>query len=200
MRRGLLTRRETAEITGASLSAINKAIEQRVVPVHREGRQPLLDADGLALIAIFDRSGVRLPIAVKRDVLEWVVGEKPYRKRSKAELVVRGGTLIVRCTEEVCELTRVGERYVQDRDRYIASDPEILGGWPVVGGTRMLVETVAKRIDAGDTFGGLRAEFPMIPMGAFEAAYRYAKSNPRRGRPRNRGGRSEPRELPWSRV
>lgn len=183
VRRGLLTRREAAEITGASLSAINKAIEQRVVPVHRAGRQPLLDADGLALIAIFDRSGVRLPIAVKRDVLEWVVGEKPYRKRLKAELPVRGGTLMVRCTEEVRELARVGERYVRDRDRYIASDPEILGGWPVIRETRMLVETVAKRVDAGETFDRLHAEFPMIPMEAFEAAYRYAKANPRRGRP-----------------
>lgn len=182
-RRGLLTRREAADLAGTSLSAINKAIEQRVVPVHREGRQPLLDLDALVLIMIFDQSPVRLSVAVKRDVREWIVKEKPYRKQKAAELAVRGGPFVIRFTSEVRELAHAGERYARDRDRFITSDPDILGGQPVIRGTRMLAATVARRIDAGDTFERLQGEFPTIPAEAFEAAYRYAKANPRRGRP-----------------
>lgn len=182
-RPGLLTRREAADITGTSLSTINKAIEQRVVPVHREGRQPLLDPDGLALITIFDRAPVRLPVSVKQDVRRWIVSEKPYRRKRGAELVVGDGPLVIRCTREVRERTQAGERYARDRDRFIVSDPDIFGGAPVIKGTRLLASAIAGRIDAGDTFEMLRHERPDVPAAAFEAAYRYAKANPQRGRP-----------------
>jgi excisionase family DNA binding protein len=182
-RAGLLTRREAAEITGSSLSTINKAIEQRVLPVHREGRQPLLDTDALVLIKIFSESPVPLPLEVKRDVREWVVKDKPYRKTRASEFAVQGGVLVIRCTGKVRDSARDGERYAKYRDRFIVSDPNILGGAPVIRGTRMLASTVARRIDGGDTFERLRNEFPTIPAAAFEAAYRYAKANPKRGRP-----------------
>jgi uncharacterized protein (DUF433 family) len=66
---------------------------------------------------------------------------------------------------------------------YLTEDPKILGGQPVIRGTRLLAETVRLRIDAGDTFERLEQEFPMILPEAFEAAYEYAKANPRSERP-----------------
>ncbi len=182
-RPGLLTRREAAEITGTSISTINKAIEQRVVPIHREGKQPLLDSDALALITIFNLAPVRLPVSVKQDVRRWIVTEKPYRRKKAAEFAVGDGPLVIRCTVEVRERAQAGERYARNRDRFIISDPEILGGAPVIKGTRMLASTVARRIDGGDTLERLQSEFPMIPREAFDAAYWYAKANPQRGRP-----------------
>lgn len=61
---------------------------------------------------------------------------------------------------------------------YIVSDPDILGGAPVIKGTRLLASAIAGRIDAGDTFEMLRQERPDIPKEAFEAAREYAKANP----------------------
>jgi uncharacterized protein (DUF433 family) len=182
-RQGLLTRREAAEITGSSISTINKAIEQRVLPVHREGRQPLLDTDGVALITIFARSPVRLPVSVKKDVRKWIVSEKPYRGKKLSELAVAGGVVVIRCTNEVRDRAEAGERYARDRDRFIVSDPDIFGGAPVISGTRLLASAIARRIDAGDSFEMLEQERPDVPPEAFEAAYRYAKANPQRGRP-----------------
>lgn len=180
---GLLTRREAAAITGATISVINKAIEQRVLPIHREGNQPLLGSDALALITIFDRAPIRLPVRVKQDVRRWVETEKPHRRKTSAEFAVGDGPLVIRCTVEVRERAQAGERYARDRDRFIVSDPDILGGAPVIKGTRLLASAIARRIDAGDPFEMLQRERPDVPAGAFEAAYRYAKTNPQRGRP-----------------
>jgi uncharacterized protein (DUF433 family) len=66
---------------------------------------------------------------------------------------------------------------------YLTEDPKILGGHPVIRGTRLLASAIARRIDGGDTFEMLERERPDVPPTAFEAAYRYAKTNPRSERP-----------------
>lgn len=183
-----VTRREVAAITGASLRAIDKAIEQRVVPVHRAGGQTLLDSDGVALIAIFGRAGVPLPVSVKREVRDWVVSCKPHLLRREQVFAVRGGPVAIRCTDDVRRYARASLEYARLRDRYIVRDPEISGGDPVIKGTRLKAHTVAARIDDGDTIAELHAEHPQIPEQALTVAYRYAKANPRRGRPRRPDG------------
>jgi uncharacterized protein (DUF433 family) len=65
-----------------------------------------------------------------------------------------------------------------DETGYIVSDSEILGGYPIIKGTRLLVNTVRRRIDAGDPFEMLERELPMIPPEAFRAAYGYANEHP----------------------
>lgn len=122
-------------------------------------------------------------MSVKQDVRRWIVSEKPYRRKKTAELAVGDGPLVIRCTVEVRERAQAGERYARNRDRFIVSDPDILGGAPVIKGTRLLASAIARRIDAGDTFEMLQRERPDVPAEALEAAYRYAKANPQRGRP-----------------
>lgn len=178
-----LTRREAAELAGTSLSSVNKAIEQRAIPVHRSGGQPLLDADGVALLTTFDRAGVRLPIELKREVRDWLVSERPHRRRSRSSMRIKDGTLVIDVTDEVRERADRASRYPALRNRYLVSDPDILGGWPVIKGTRILAEMIARRIDGGDTLERLESEYPTIPRDAFVTAYMYAKSHPRRGRP-----------------
>jgi len=178
-----VTRREAAAITGASLAAIDKAIEQRVLPVHRDRGQTLLDSDGVALIAIFDQAGLRLPVSVKRELRDWVVGSKPHLQRREQAFAVRGGPVAIRCTADVRRHARESVEYARLRDRYIVRDPDILAGDPVIKGTRLKAHTIAARLDDGDTVAQLHAEHPQIPEAALAVAYRYAKANPRRGRP-----------------
>jgi uncharacterized protein (DUF433 family) len=78
--------------------------------------------------------------------------------------------------------------YVAARDAHIVSDPEILGGTPVLRGTRLTVYAVAARLDAGEPMAALTDDYPGLPPEAFAAAALYARTHPLRGRP---GGR------PW---
>lgn len=71
-----------------------------------------------------------------------------------------------------------------DWSRYITTDPDILGGWPIIRGTRMLTSAIARRVNAGDTIEQLVAEFPHVPREAFEAAVAYEAEHRPRPRPR----------------
>jgi uncharacterized protein (DUF433 family) len=183
-REGLLTRREAADIAGTSLAAVDKAIEQRVLPVHRRGRQALIDADGVAVIAILRDIGLPLPVSVKQEVKTWIISTKPHRRSGQAELRLGGGPLTVKCTTDVRARSKAGETYARMRDRHITSDPEIFGGEPIIKGTRLLVQTIAQRLDGGDSFERLLSEHPHVSKSALATAYRFAKTNPPRGRPR----------------
>ena len=75
------------------------------------------------------------------------------------------------------------ERYREARDRYIASDADILGGTPVIAGTRLTVYSILGRLQDGDSVEDLAVDYPEAPREAFAAAEIYAKAHPLRGRP-----------------
>ena len=79
-------------------------------------------------------------------------------------------------------------RYRASRDAHIVSDPETLGGTPVIRGTRITVYSVLGRLQDGDSVDDLVSDNPDVPREAFEAAAVFARAHPLRGRP---GGR------PW---
>ena len=85
---------------------------------------------------------------------------------------------------------RNAERYREARDRYITSDADILGGTPVIAGTRITVYAVLGRLQDGDTVEDLVDDYPQIPREALEAAKLYAKAHPLRGRPSGRPWRN----------
>ena len=62
---------------------------------------------------------------------------------------------------------RNAERYRQARDRYITSDADILGGTPVIAGTRLTVYAILGRLQDGDTVDDLAADYPELSREAF---------------------------------
>jgi uncharacterized protein (DUF433 family) len=75
------------------------------------------------------------------------------------------------------------EEYVRLRNRYIQRDPKIMGGEPVIRGTRVPVRTIATLIEDGEPHHVLREDYPHVPEEAYEVAVLWARENPRRGRP-----------------
>ncbi len=65
-----------------------------------------------------------------------------------------------------------------DLGNYLESRADILGGEPVIKGTRITCRSVLGRIEDGDTIDDLCAEYDSIPRAAFEAAIRYARTHP----------------------
>jgi uncharacterized protein (DUF433 family) len=68
----------------------------------------------------------------------------------------------------------------------IVCDPEILGGAPVIQGTRVPVYDVAASVAAGMTIDKILAAYPSLKSDQVELATLYALANPQRCRPSQR--------------
>ncbi len=66
----------------------------------------------------------------------------------------------------------------------VVSDPDVLGGSPVVRGTRVPVHDVAASVAAGIPTDRILAAYPSLDSDKIELAAIYAEANPARGRPR----------------
>ena len=60
----------------------------------------------------------------------------------------------------------------------VVSDPEILGGEPVVAGTRVPVELILSELAYGRTSAAILHSYPSLPPDAINTAIIYAQSLP----------------------
>lgn len=176
------SRREVAEFAGCSLQAIDKAIEQRVVPKRRKRAETVIGEDGLAVMVMLGYTKLDLPVKAKQLVRQWISQERPFAKKGEQALEL-SEVIVLRVPEPARQIVAAAEAYAADRERFIASDPRIFGGQPILAGTRIPVHMVAERFEAGDTLDVLAEDFPHVDRRAFEVAARYARTHPRRGRP-----------------
>jgi uncharacterized protein (DUF433 family) len=176
----LLTRREAAEIGRVPLNAIDKAIEQGVVKPKRSKGKPLLPAHEVALLVLLRQIDVALPAKAKGRLREWLAHLQPLAVGSEFAL---SEALRIAMTEDVAQTIERAESYARLRDCYIERNPAVMGGEPVIKGTRVPVRTIASLIEMGETHEVLREDYPHIPEEAYSVAVLWAHANPRRGRP-----------------
>jgi uncharacterized protein (DUF433 family) len=174
----LITRREAAELSGTTLGAVNKAIEQKVLRTKRRKGRMLLAPEDVGALTLLAQTRLVLPVAVKRRIVAWARGGPG----ANAELAL-DGALVVRIGPEIAEAVRRAERYVQLRERLVEVNPEVRGGEPVITETRVPVRSLARRIELGETRKVLREDYAHLPVESFELAPLWAKANPRQGRP-----------------
>jgi uncharacterized protein (DUF433 family) len=175
----LLTRNEIAEISGVSINAVNKALEQRVAKARRQRGRTLLAADEAAALALLSELPISLSIKLKREVRNWIVKRNP----AKAEEFELSRALRVAMTENAADVAKRAFDYVRLRERYVEVDRDKMGGIPVIRGTRVPVRTLAQLVEGGESRQALREDYPHIPEEAYDVAVLWAKGNPRRGRP-----------------
>jgi uncharacterized protein (DUF433 family) len=176
----LLTRREAAEIGRVPLNAIDKAIEQGVVKPKRSKGKPLLPAHEVALLVLLRQIDVALPTKAKGRLRRWLALPQPQVVGSEFPL---SEALRVAMTEDVAQTIERAESYARLRDLYVERNPAVMGGEPVITGTRVPVRTIASLIEMGETHEVLREDYPHIPEEAYAVAVLWAHANPRRGRP-----------------
>jgi uncharacterized protein (DUF433 family) len=70
-----------------------------------------------------------------------------------------------------------------DYRTYIARDPRICGGEPVVKGTRVTVRTVLASLAEGATVEQIVADFPTLTPGAVRALIAFAADSAREDMP-----------------
>jgi uncharacterized protein (DUF433 family) len=169
----LLTRKEVEVIAGIPPSVLNTAIEQKVVPV----RDAQIDPYDLAALTFIRDLPFPLSVVAKRALAAWM------RIAAEGDDYELAPGLMARRTPATDAIVREAPAYIADRERYYNRDPEIMGGEPVVKGTRVPLRSIAAAYAAGDTFEVLARSFPHVEPAAFRFALRWAECHPQRGRP-----------------
>jgi uncharacterized protein (DUF433 family) len=173
-----MTRREAAELSGTSLAAVNKAIEQKVLRPRRGGARSRLAPEDVGSLALLGQLRFALPVATKQRLAEWARS----RPGTGAELHLNGA-LLVRMPPEVEQGVQRALRYVELRERLVEINPAVCGGEPVIVKSRVPVRGLGRQIELGETREVLREDFWFLPEEAFELAPLWARANPRKGRP-----------------
>ena len=183
------TLRETATLSGAPLSTIEKAVESRIVlpvraPAKFRGaarRYVPLKAVGFfhALVAADLKD---LPTRHKRSLWTCILESKT--PRPKMVEFAPGAVIEFKRLSSDCLVK--ADQYRKARDKHIISNPNILGGTPVIAGTRLTVYAILGRLHGGETISDLVQDYPEVLPGAFEAAEIFARAHPLRGRPSGR--------------
>lgn len=188
-----LTIRETAALSGVSRATVEKAIETQVMeplsgPARlRGGAVRYLPMRAVVYFRALKEAKLNdLPVHHKRSIWLHVGCLEPLTLRT---IEFSPGTTLDLARLAANSL-RQAKRYCDARDRNITSDPEILGGTPVIAGTRIPVYAILGRLQGGDTLDDLADDYPHVPVEAFETAELYARAHPLRGRPSGRPWRN----------
>jgi uncharacterized protein (DUF433 family) len=192
----LLTPPEAAVVASVTVRDVNRVIDERLLP---DRLYALADGRHLHIVACpfigFYFHGANALTAEERGLLirrlfEHIsakIGDKPisdWRKLSgPSDWTAHDGFLTVNLWEFA---TGAEDRYAklaEARDR-VVEDPDILGGTPVIRGTRIPVYDIAASVASGFSRERIRSAYRGLDDRTIELATIYADATPARGRPR----------------
>jgi uncharacterized protein (DUF433 family) len=185
------TAREVAALADVTVRAVDKAIEEKVlVGIRKSGARGrrMLPLYAVPYAAIVARLPVSLSLTAKRHLAQ-TLGQLPTGRMTTEPLEIAPAVTVDVPTLVGRDLAERAERYGRSRDDDIEVNPEIMGGTPVLRGTRITVYAVLGRIDGGDSVDNVLADYPNLTRESVETAILYARTHPFVGRP---GGR------PWA--
>jgi uncharacterized protein (DUF433 family) len=183
---------EAAVVARVALRDVNRVIDERILP---EAFFSLVDgrrvaATACSLISFYFDSAKRLTSEERLFAIR-EAGSRLHRLRARALASLLEEDWIVRDEFLTIDLAPFVRRTNERMDRLAAgremvvSDPETLGGTPVIRGTRIPVYDVAASVAAGLPMDRILAAYPSLDADKVELASIYAEANPARGRPRS---------------
>ena len=177
----LFTAAEAAAITGLPPKAVHNAIDKRIVePAGRRGTQlgvRLMSIEDLVRLTVWRGTGEMLSSA-ERNKLFAAMGSSP-----RARTLGASALLIVDIAEARRQVGR-GIRTLEAAESIVASNKDILGGEPVIKGTRIPVHAIAAMRAAGASAEDLIAGYPELSRRSLDLAEAWSRAHPRRGRPK----------------
>jgi uncharacterized protein (DUF433 family) len=182
---------EAAMVARVALRDVNRVIDERILPdgFFSLGTGRRVAVTACTLIAFYFDSARHLT-AEERLFTIREVGSRLHRLRASALASLIDEDWIVRDEYLTIDLAPFIRRTNERMDRLAAarqivvSDPQLLGGVPVVRGTRVPVHDVAASVVAGLPMDRILAAYPSLDADRIELAAIYAEANPARGRPR----------------
>jgi uncharacterized protein (DUF433 family) len=171
---------EAAALTGLSLKAIQKAIDEKAIPfrvVRQQGKSKRY-LENMSLICLrLEAEGLnQLPLQLRRRIFRAVI-ESPRQPQVRVSEV-----LFVDVDKARNGLaTKLWE--LRKADRMVISNPAIMTGTPVIRGTRVPVHMIAELRMAGTSIEEILQGYPSLRDEQIALAELYAKAHPKRGRP-----------------
>lgn len=192
----LLTLAEAAVVARVTVRDINRVIDEKLLPERfytlKGGRHlhvaacPLIGfyfhaataltsgERGLLIRRLSERIG---PAMAHRPVAHWRKTSRP------TDWTVQDGFLTVNLWEFATGAEDRHARLAAAR-AMVVEDADILGGTPVIRGTRIPVHDIAASVAAGLSHDRIRSAYPGLDDDAIELASLYAEATPLRGRPK----------------
>ena len=187
----MLKATEAAVVASVSLRDVNRVIDERILPetlVSVENGRFVLGA-ACTLIAFYFESAKRL---TSEERLFAIRSAEPRLRRwnraateamLKADWTVRHDFLTIDLLPFFERSVARLERLDAAREVVTISD-DIMGGTPVISGTRVPVHDVAAALAAGVPAKEILEDYPSLTEDRLELAALYAEANPLRGRPK----------------
>jgi uncharacterized protein (DUF433 family) len=183
---------EAAVVAHVALRDVNRVIDERILPdaffSANDGRR--VTASACALISFYVDSAKHLTSAERLFAIQEAGARlKRLGSRALATLVDENWTVLDEFL--TIDLSPFVRRTNERMDRLAAarelviSDPDILGGAPIIRDTRIPVYDVAASVAAGIPFDRIQTAYPSLDADKIALAAFYAEANPARGRPKS---------------
>lgn len=181
LRSAFLTVPEAAYLAGVSLRMVQHEIDEQIVEAPtREGRRSISGVDVLYLNAVRRYYTLMAP-ALRREVRQAICVSAAQNKKAASFEVFH-----IDLAGLEAEVLSGFECLERTKREFVESRPEVLGGEPVLRGTRISVRHVANLVKQGATSEELQDDLDLTPA-QIEAAVLYDRVTPKRGRPRRVG-------------
>lgn len=187
----MLKATEAAVVARVSLRDVNRVIDERILPetlVSVENGRFVLGA-ACTLIAFYFESAKRLTSEERLFAIRSAEPRLRRWNRAATEAMLKADW-IVRHDFLTIDLLPFFERSVARLERLDAArevvtiSDDIMGGTPVISGTRVPVHDVAAALAAGVPAKEILEDYPSLTEDRLELAALYAEANPLRGRPK----------------
>jgi uncharacterized protein (DUF433 family) len=185
-----LTVREVAELADVTQRSVNKAVEERIIDRSArtgQGRRLLLPVHAVPYAAVMGKLDLNLTKEKKRRLLR-AFGKRKVKEMTSSPIEIAPAVTVDVAGLVGADLGARTDAYVRGREEIIEENPDILGGTPVVRGTRVSVYSLLGRVEHGEAIETILEDYPDLTEEDIKTAVTYARTHPPRGRP---GGR------PW---
>jgi uncharacterized protein (DUF433 family) len=178
-----LTTTEAAVAAGVSLPQVNRVIDEKILPDDWYSTSPTrtVRKDACLLISFYFETADWLTASARLQTIRNAVAHGHTWEQWK-NYAVDDHFLTVRF-DDLWTSVDGRLRKLMAAEEMVVEDPEIMGGTPVIRGTRIPVQIVAARFDAGTPMEVILDSFPSLTESQVELASVYAKAVPQRGRP-----------------
>ena len=179
-----LTPAEAAVVAGVSMRDVHRVIDEHILPecLYDVRGARSFRSDACVFIAFYFEAANRLTSEERQRAIAMASRHSPGEKSTK---IVHDGFLTIDFASFWTNVDKRLQRLNAARDQ-VSMDDDILGGIPVIGGTRVPVYDVAASVAAGLPDQRILSAYPSLNREQVELAALFAEANPHRGRPRQR--------------